>query len=149
MSTHLIMSGIDFRRRSNRRLACVATYVGFFLIVTAVSSGSLFVLASIPGGILCALGWWVLNEVARPYSGKFLDERQLQIRNHAFFRAYQVVASVTALGLIYVQFALDPRNHLFLPSGDREMQTIIWGFLLLSITLPHAFIAWRDPDYDA
>jgi len=104
---------------------------------------------ALPGVIVFALGWLVLNYAAKPYSGGSLDGLQLQARNQAFLRAYQVVADLTALRLIYVQLVLEAHRNLFLPPTDRHMQPLIWGFLLIAITLPHALIAWQDPDYEA
>lgn len=154
MRSNLLVYGIDFRRQSNRRLACIATYLGYLLVVGSLWTGAEFkslpiALAALPAALVLVTGWWVLNEVAKPYSGDKLDERELQVRNSAFFRAYQIIAGLTALALIYGNFALEHPTRLWLPSTDRHMQTLIWGFLLLSITLPHAFIAWQDPDYEA
>jgi hypothetical protein len=154
MRPHLLIYGIDFRRQSNRRLACVATYVGYLLIVGSLwvggQLGSLpIALTAIPAALILVTGWWVLNEVAKPYSADKLDERELQVRNQAFFRSYQIIAGLTALGLIYAQLAVEHPHRLWLPSSERPMQALVWGFLLLSITLPHAFIAWQDPDYEA
>ncbi len=74
----------------------------------------------------------VATSDAKPHAAKKLDERELQVRNQAFFRSYQIIAALTALGLRYTQFAVG----------------VVWGFLLLSITLSHAFIAWPNPDYE-
>jgi hypothetical protein len=141
-----MITGIDFQRRSNRRLACVATYAGYALTVLALWQGT--PLAAVPAGLLSILGWWVLNQVAVPYSKKDLDERELQVRNQAFFRSYQCVAGATALALLYVQFALDLPGRLWLPGRPGEIQALVWGYLLVAITLPHAVIAWQDPDYE-
>ncbi len=150
MRPHLLLYGIDFRRQSNRRLACVATYVGYLLIVGSLWVGSQFgslpiALAAIPAAMFLVTRWWVPNEVAKPYSADKLDERELQVRNQAFFRSYQIIAGLTALGLIYEQLAVEHPH----PSSERPMRALVWGFLLLSITLPHAFIAWQDSDYEA
>jgi|GEM_PF-5482559 len=82
-------------------------YLGFILVVVTLWLGQALALPSlgllaIPAAMFWVLVWRVLNEVAKPHSGYSLDERQLQVRNQAFFRAYQVVAGLTALGLIYV-----------------------------------------------
>lgn len=106
-------------------------------------------LTAIPAAMLLVTRWWVLNKVVKPYSADKLDERELQVRNQAFFRSYQIIAGLTALGLIYAQLAVEHPHRLWRPSSERPMQSLVWGFLLLSITLPHAFIAWQDPDNEA
>jgi hypothetical protein len=37
MRKDLLIAGIDFRRRANRRLACVAAYLGYALALAALS----------------------------------------------------------------------------------------------------------------
>lgn len=156
MREDLLIAGIDFRRRANRRYACIATYLGYILCVACIYMGyqvrSLaWALSAIPGLLLMGYGWWVLNQVAAPYSTDQADERQTQVRNQAFFRAYQIIAGLTAVFLFYLdeapQLAAKKGWDLWIPQPGEHYQPIIFGFLLLSITLPHAFIAWQDPDY--
>ncbi|MFO0504290.1 MAG: hypothetical protein ACK527_19095 [Acidobacteriota bacterium] len=58
--------------------------------------------AILPGALLLVIGWWVLNRVAVPYATATVDERQTQVRNQAFFRAYQFLASLSVLILFYL-----------------------------------------------
>jgi cell division protein FtsW (lipid II flippase) len=156
MREDLLIAGIDFRRRSNRRLACIATYVGYALFIAALYTAyelrSLaWAIASAPCALLMGYGWWVLNQVAAPYSTPQTDERQTQVRNLAFFRAYQIIAALPFIFLFYLdeapQLAAKKGWDLWIPQPGEHFQPIIFGYLLLTITLPHAFIAWQDPDY--
>jgi len=156
MREDLLIAGIDFRRRTNRRFACVATYLGYILLIASLSiafelQSALWALGTIPGIVLMGYGWWVLNQVAAPYSTEQSDERQTQVRNQAFFRAYQIVAGLAFLFLFYLdeapQLVAKKGWDLWIPQPGEHFQPIIFGYLLLTITLPHAFIAWQDPDY--
>lgn len=156
MREDLLIAGIDFRRRTNRRFACVATYVGYILFISALLGAYqlksiALAIAAAPGALLTAYGWWVLNQVAAPYSTDRTDERQTQVRNQAFFRAYQIIAGLSFLFLFYLdeapQLAAKKGWELWIPQPGEHFQPIIFGYLLLTITLPHAFIAWQDPDY--
>ncbi len=156
MREDLLIAGIDFRRRTNRRFACVATYLGYILLIAALYTAFelrsiVWALGAIPGLLLMGYGWWVLNQVAAPYSTDQTDERQTQVRNQAFFRAYQVIAGLSLIFLFYLdeapQLAAKKGWDLWLPQPGQDFQPIIFGYLLVTITLPHAFIAWQDPDY--
>ena len=96
-------------------------------------------------------GWWVLNQVAVPYSTGAVDERQTQVRNQAFFRAYQFLASLSVLVLFYLKeapaVAAKRGWTLWVPQPGDDLSTgLMLGYVLLAVTLPHAFIAWQDPD---
>jgi hypothetical protein len=156
MREDLLIAGIDFRRRANRRYACIATYLGYALFVGALYTAYelrsvAWAVAAAPCALLMGYGWWVLNQVAAPYSTDQTDERQTLVRNQAFFRAYQIIAGLTAVFLFYLdeapQLAAKKGWDLWIPQPGEHFQPIIFGYLLLSITLPHAFIAWQDPDY--
>jgi hypothetical protein len=156
MREDLLIAGIDFRRRSNRRYACVATYLGYALFIAALYTAFElrsvpWALSAIPGLVLMGYGWWVLNQVAAPYSAEQTDERQTQVRNQAFFRAYQIIAGLGFVFLFYLdeapQLVAKKGWDLWIPQPGEHYQPILFGYLLLTITLPHAFIAWQDPDY--
>lgn len=113
MREDLLIAGIDFRRRSKRRFACVATYLGYVLFIAALLGAYnlksiALALVAAPGGLLLAYGWRVLNQVASLYSAPQSDERQTQVRNQAFFRAYQIIAGLSVIFLFYLDEA--PRN---------------------------------------
>lgn len=157
MRKDLLIAGIDFRRRANRRLACVAAYLGYALALAALSlayklGSAAWAFAILPGTLLLVGGWWVLNQVAVPYATATIDERQTQVRNQAFFRAYQFLASLSVVILFYLKEAPGVAAQrgwtLWVPQpGDGLSTGLMLGYVLLAVTLPHALIAWQDPDY--
>jgi hypothetical protein len=73
-----------------------------------------------------------------------LDERQIQVRNSGYFTAYQILAPMVALLVIYPQIAVE--FELWLPTTDDERSAVIWCTLGFLITLPGSILAWTEPD---
>lgn len=71
-----------------------------------------------------------------------LDEREVSIRNLAYRFAFTGYVTLTFLALVYCSVAADGR--LALPSWPIDGQWIVWGSLLLGLTLPGAVLAWID-----
>jgi hypothetical protein len=125
------------------RVAGFASYFAFVLAFNAVSL-SIFgrlakdtVLPQTHGGEMTSLGL-----TPQPRREDDLDERELAVRNAAYFKAYRVVAvySIIAwMALIYsfdlsASIALSLRLWLFIP------------LLTMILTLPPAVILWTEPD---
>lgn len=136
-----------------RRGAVVATYGGYLTMVSVWyvasrwASAGLFLLV-IAIALLMLLGLallltsWVWHAANEPDAQ--LDERQLQVRNRAYLHSYQGVATVLVLCAFYGALAWD--NGWWLPQTWNQIQSIMWGVLLLALTLPAAVIAWTQPD---
>ena len=80
-----------------------------------------------------------------------LDERELAQRNRATYRAFSVFASLVALGLLYMNLRLDfaDRFDLWAPVTPEHWNALFWGVIILSLTLPAAFLAWeQEPPSD-
>jgi len=96
--------------------------------------------------------FYTLSQLALPYaedaSGRAtMDERQIQVSDRAFYRAYQILSAVFGLWVVYEAIArTNSRGWLWRPETFDEYQALVWGYLLLSMTLPSAFIAWTEPD---
>ena len=80
---------------------------------------------------------------------RFLDERQLKLRNRTYLTAYQLiggVVSVAALALLLVQILGDlqsrPSNQFDLTFG--QLEAIVWFFFLPMLQLPSAVLAWDE-----
>lgn len=75
-----------------------------------------------------------------------LDERELAQRNRAAYRAFSVFASLVALGLLYMNLRLDfaDRFDLWAPVTPEHWNALFWGVIILSLTLPAAFLAWEQ-----
>ena len=71
-----------------------------------------------------------------------LDERELAVRNAAYFRAYRAVA-------VYSVIAWMALIYSFELSRSIALSLMLWLFiplLTLILTLPPAVILWREPD---
>ncbi|MBI1360086.1 MAG: hypothetical protein GC155_07355 [Alphaproteobacteria bacterium] len=77
-----------------------------------------------------------------------LDERELAERNRATYVAYVILAGSVMLGLVYMMIAKDLEAgrgiHLWLPKTSDHWNGLFWGFVLVSLTLPGAVMAWRS-----
>lgn len=75
-----------------------------------------------------------------------LDERELAQRNRATYRAFSLFASLVALGLLYMNLRLDfiDRFDLWAPVTPEHWNALFWGAIILSLTLPAAFLAWEQ-----
>ena len=95
------------------------------------------VLPQIRGGEITSLGL-----APRRRSGDGLDERELAVRNAAYFTAYRVVAvySIIAWMALICSFDL---------SASIALSLRLWLFiplLTMVLTLPPAVVLWTEPD---
>lgn len=77
-----------------------------------------------------------------------LDERELAQRNRAAYRAYSVLAGLTAFAFLYMSLRLDlvEKFDLWAPTTPEHWNALFWGALILGLTSPAAFLAWeRQP----
>lgn len=158
MQTQLL--GIRIDRRSRRRSLVVVLYASYALLVTCFALaersgfGLIFAAGLLPSGLALMSAFWAISQLALPYategSGRneqLVDERQLQVRDRAFYRAYQILSSVFGLWVVYEGIArTNERQWFWVPQTFDEYQAIVWGYLLVSMTLPSALIAWTEPD---
>lgn len=76
-----------------------------------------------------------------------LDERQLQLRNHAYRLAYIGISTLLFYVLFYQVLGADfgwPPLNLY-PIGT----VLFWEGFLLILTLPSIILAWIEGDYQA
>lgn len=77
-----------------------------------------------------------------------LDERELSQRNRAAFYAHNTLSCVVLIGVMYLLISQDIINnhklHLWMPTTGDHWSGLFWGLLLLSLTLPAAFLAWSQ-----
>ncbi|HYW49356.1 MAG TPA: hypothetical protein VE861_02050 [Gemmatimonadaceae bacterium] len=74
-----------------------------------------------------------------------LDERQLGLRNAAYLDAYRVIATSMLLGIIWIALGVD-KSIWWIPATYNEWNMVFWGAAVMTMTLPSAFLAWREPD---
>lgn len=158
MQTQLLGFPID--RRSRRRGLVVVLYASYASLVACFALaensglGLVFAAGLLPSGVALMSAFWALSQLALPYTtegtgrkAEMVDERQLQVRDRAFYRAYQILSSLFGLWVVYEGIArTNERQWFWVPQTFDEYQAIVWGYLLVSMTLPSALIAWTEPD---
>lgn len=154
----LQVAGFNFRRQAARRVLVVTTFLSLPFAATPlyllVAEHLLWPLViALPALLVAMFGWWVLNQVALPYAARReeaqTDERQESVRNRAMFQAYQWICAAVGLGLMYWMLAATlPKYSLWFPKAQADFDVVFYSFLFISITLPHAIIAWTEPDFD-
>lgn len=137
-------------RRYRRRLV-VATYGGWLLITAMVKLWTLsFAGWEVPVFVLL-IAYSIISFVWRrrtyintpELKDVELDERLVQIRNQAFRTAFRVFAPSVLIAWLLSLFlmTLQPGQQ-----GLANAVLIFYGAAMLSITLPTAIVAWREPD---
>lgn len=152
--------GIPIDRRARRRGLVVVLYASYasliacFALAENSALGLVFVAGLLPSAVALMSAFWALSQVALPYAtegtgrkAELVDERQLQVRDRAFYRAYQILSSLFGLWVVYEGIArTNERQWFWVPQTFDQYQAIVWGYLLVSMTLPSALIAWNEPD---
>ncbi len=141
--------------RALRRRKVVALFAGYALTgLTAliistrpafpirIAAAVLFVLAV----IACAWGFFSLlgrTAVNAPnIEAGALDERQLTRRHEAFSRTQPYLGFAIAGSAAYAMFSwLVPQTH-----SAGFLTYVLYGVLLLGMTLPTTYLAWTEPD---
>jgi hypothetical protein len=157
--------GVPMEPRRNRRILVTATYsiVLTLLTATVIVAWSFrgylsFVLSLVYSAILSltfqffgkvvkqmvfpelTLGEFVFLSLGRKSRGAVeLDERDLAVRNAAFFTAYRILA-------IYSFFVFMTLFPAFNTGNRLAFLLLMLPFLLFVPTLPQAVILWTEPD---
>ncbi len=145
--------GGSARTRTHRRIAVLATYLGYlamigvWFVASSYRSVGLFIVVSVLGivmlsGLGVLLTSWIWSAANAP--DPELDERQQRVRDRAYLHSYQTFAGLVTLAGFYAAVAWD--NGWWLPATWNHVQAVMWGVLLLALTLPAAVVAWREPD---
>jgi hypothetical protein len=74
-----------------------------------------------------------------------LDERQLQIRDRAYVESYRIFVTVTIAALMVAGILPGLLDHP-LTFDYTVANFFVVGAVILSIALPSAVVAWREPD---
>lgn len=70
------------------------------------------------------------------------DERQVAIRNAAYYQASRFVIYYS-IGLFFAFLSLDSLNRA---TADRVMMALLLSLLLVTSSLPQAIVIWTEPD---
>jgi Na+-transporting methylmalonyl-CoA/oxaloacetate decarboxylase gamma subunit len=74
-----------------------------------------------------------------------LDERQLPLRNQVYYYAYQIIAQIAIVSLLYWLAATQWFNW-WVPQTGREISATFFAGVLVVTTLPTSVWAWLEPD---
>jgi hypothetical protein len=163
--------GFSMARRHNRRLLVTITYATLavlmaiaitilpsalhlsgrgaalmwcLVLVYNVVTWSIFgrlandtVLPQIHGGEKTTLGL-----TPQPRSEDDLDERDLAVRNAAYFTAYRAVAVYSIFAWLVLSYSFDSSASI----TRLLIQWLVMPLLAIILTLPPAVILWREPD---
>ncbi|MGP1275148.1 MAG: hypothetical protein ACQRW7_07000 [Caulobacterales bacterium] len=78
-----------------------------------------------------------------------LDDLERDLRQKAYAFAYHVLTGLVAAAIFYLAVANDEtRLTLWAPDSYTHWNTIFWGVLLYSFTLPTAYLAWTMPEFE-
>jgi hypothetical protein len=163
MSAQEIFAAWPERRLSNRvgsrrfrRRLVVGTYAGWLLIAAIVKVMTLtdpkWSTSAIPVFSVLLVANSIISLVflsrrtyinAPELADEELDERLVQIRNHAFRRAYQFVVPLALAGWLVSMVVMQVQSGA---QGWTNAFLIYSGVAMLATTLPTAIIAWREPD---
>ena len=70
------------------------------------------------------------------------DEREVEVRNAAYFAAYRVLALYSIAIWLVTQLSFD----LSASTAVRVLQLLIMPLLAMALTLPQAVVLWTEPD---
>lgn len=143
-------SRFDAMRTRPARLALIA--LGTVLVVgiiPAYAAGGAIWGIAVTG--LAYISWWLLRLSIRTIADlpdRFLDERQIAVRNRAYLDAFRIYASVVGgmatLGLI--AFVLVAENdEVTLTTTWSQAIGVVMFALLLPMLLPSMVVAYREP----
>lgn len=157
--------GISMEPRRNRRLLVIATYTCVLMLLTVIVtvawaySGHLSFVLSLVYAAILSLTFQFFGRIVRQTVfpelriAEFVflgltpkrretgepDERDVAVRNAAFFTAYRILAIYSFLVFLVLLPAFNSRNRL-------AFLLVVLPFLLFAPTLPQAVILWNEPD---
>ena len=144
--------GFTIRSQARRRQLVCALYVSYAFILAPFWLAHAYrrelLAIAVPAFLIWAACFWSLSQVTRAYVYSKMperngDERQVQVRDRAFARAYQILSAVFCLTMLYGILAQD--FGWWMPA-ENERQAVLFGMILLSATLPSAVVAWMEKD---
>ena len=91
-----------------------------------------------------------LNPISLNLTGRFspfapsrlLDEREVATRDHAHYLAYKVLL-ITLFCAFFFVFLTAEWTLTFM---EQNMATLLWGLLVLTLSLPQSVILWTEPE---
>lgn len=136
------------RTRGVRRILVIAGALLVLLIIPAFAA-----IGSIVGIVVTAAAWgcwWLLRISVRTVADlpdRFLDERQQELRDRAYFDAYRiyawVIGALATAGLIAFILRSESDELTLTTTWDQALGLAMFVLVLPSL-LPSMTLAWRD-----
>ena len=154
MNSAVNLLGLSLNSQSRRRTIVVALYASYLLVLApfwlAHNVAKPLLALAVPAFLLLTACLWAVLRLVRNYAypsatciPALVDERQAQIRDHSYVTAYQILSVVVCLYVIFTMFAHD--FGIPAPSAG-QIQALLFGALLITLTLPASVVAWSQPD---
>ena len=147
---------IDSTGRTRRRIAIVVANGGYLVAALAWSlSGGLRTTAvqvAVVTGFAAAFGAlaWLMRQPSywtwANAPDAALDEYQIASRNLAYRYGYMAISVIGMLGILAATIVADAGERRLAPATG---QLLFWGWLLVTLTLPSAILAWTERPLDA
>ena len=136
-------------RQTPRRLLVIAN-----ALIALSLAGSVFIVQpkvrSYSAVILMALALWAYVALRRSVRlmvdapGELLDERQLALRNAVYAVAYRSLA-IISIPYIVLVIVVSPEGVLHARLAGDFWVSILWSYLVCSMSLPNMIMAWQLP----
>lgn len=131
-----------------RMYLCLAVTVGMFVVA---SEHWWILLALMPMVYAFALYTKLIQPIAKDLTEKTdreLDERELMIRNRAYYHAYRMLSVVFGLSIAYALFVKVFFSDVNLPVPETLGAFAVLILLLahLVVSFPASVVAWTEPD---
>lgn len=102
------------------------------------------ILSSLPAMFLV---WRFRGQLAQGTDAQ-LDERQVAIRDRAYLESYRIFVAAVLVVLLVVGIGSDIVDRAVTLTFD-TLNWYVMGVVLLSLVLPSAVVAWREPNLPA
>lgn len=159
-----MFAGISFTSQRNRRALVVITYL--LIVVSAVllgvTQGMKFAAPLWLIFVFSGVSRWIFGSLVPeeslperkekpvdlglaatgPRRESQVDEREIAVRNDAYFQAFRVVAGFSLFVFVLVAMMQDPT---FWPKLN-VLQVFVAVLVVLVLTLPQAILLWQHPD---
>lgn len=137
------------------RKPTVMRFLAYFTGLAAAVTPLAFLAGSIPGVAAAAVmfaGYFVLRAATRAVAelpDRYLDERELAVRNSTYVKAYQSLAGMVGIVAVFVfvsaMFADASGRPIEIVFEYDQIQALVWLFLGPITVIPTVSLALRTP----
>lgn len=138
--------------RASRRWMVAVMYLCLTAFAAVIALGENLWWALLAIGLLVSFGvihTRLIQPIVREAGSKTseLDERQLMVRDHAHYRAYQILGALFITSVLYEAVAvMFVGVSLPAPTTGRHFVALIVLLSILIGSLPASVVAWVEPD---